>query len=197
VLYLVTDRRATGGRDLVAVVAEAVTAGAPAVQVRDKDLPHDERLALCRHLRRVTRAGGAALFVNSDVEAAREVGADGVHRPHDLVILPEDAEGLRVAGSTHSLLQAQQARDDGLDFIVFGPVYDTPSKRMFGPPQGLEALRRITGSVEIPVLAIGGITPERVKEVRAAGAAGVAVVSAVLSAESPGRATRLFLEALG
>jgi len=195
-LYLVTDRQATRGRDLVAVVAEAVGAGLPAVQVREKDLPRVERLALCHRLRDVTRAAGATLFVNGDVELAREVGADGVHRPHNLVILLEDAEALRVAGSTHSLIEARQAQDDGLDFILFGPVYDTPSKRAYGPPQGVEALRRIIESVTIPVLAIGGVTPERVREVRAAGAAGVAVISAVLSAESPGLATGRLLEAL-
>jgi thiamine-phosphate pyrophosphorylase len=195
-LYLVTDRHATRGRDLVAVVAEAVGAGAPAVQVREKDLPRTELLALCHRLRDVTRAAGAELFVNGDVEMAREVSADGVHRPHTLVILPEDAEGLRVAGSTHSLIEARQAQDDGLSFIVFGPVYDTPSKRAFGPAQGVAALRRIVDAVDIPVLAIGGITPERVGEARAAGAAGVAVIAAVLSADSPARATRRFLDAL-
>jgi thiamine-phosphate pyrophosphorylase len=195
-LYLVTDRHATRGRDLVAVVAEAAEAGAPAVQVREKDLARGELLGLCRRLRDVTRAAGARLFVNGDVEIAREVGADGVHRPHSLIILPEDAEGLQVAGSTHSPIEARQAQDDGLDFIVFGPVYDTPSKRHYGPAQGLEALRQVVDAVSIPVLAIGGITPERVGEVRAAGAAGVAVISAVLTAESPALATRRFLEAL-
>jgi thiamine-phosphate pyrophosphorylase len=195
-LYLVTDRHATRGRDLVAVVAEAAEAGAPAVQVREKDLARGELLGLCRRLRDVTRAAGARLFVNGDVEIAREVGADGVHRPHSMIILPEDAEGLQVAGSTHSLIEAHQAQDDGLDFIVFGPVYDTPSKRHYGPAQGLEALRQVVDAVSIPVLAIGGITPERVGEVRAAGAAGVAVISAVLTAESPALATRRFLEAL-
>jgi thiamine-phosphate pyrophosphorylase len=195
-LYLVTDRHATRSRDLVAIVAEAAGAGAPAVQVREKDLARGELLGLCRRLRDVTRAAGARLFVNGDVEIAREVGADGVHRPHSLIILPEDAEGLQVAGSTHSPIEARQAQDDGLDFIVFGPVYDTPSKRHYGPAQGLEALRQVVDAVSIPVLAIGGITPERVGEVRAAGAAGVAVISAVLTAESPALATRRFLEAL-
>jgi thiamine-phosphate pyrophosphorylase len=195
-LYLVTDRRATRGRDLVAVVTECVGAGVPAVQVREKDLPRPELVRLSRRLAEVARGAGAQLFVNGDVEVACEAGADGVHRPHALVILPEDAQGLRLAGSTHSLIEARQAEDDGLDFIVFGPIYETPSKRAFGPPQGVDALRKVCASVQIPVLAIGGITPERVRDVRDAGAVGVAVISAILSAESPPLATHRFLEAL-
>ncbi len=195
-LYLITDRHATRGRDLVAVVGECLEAGAPLLQVREKDLPPPELSALCRRLRDATRRAGARLFINSDVEIAREVGADGVHRPHNLVILREDAEGLMLAASTHSLIEATQAEEDGLDFIVFGPVYDTPSKRAYGPPQGLDALAKIVEAVKIPVLAIGGVTPERVPEIRATGAAGVGVISAILGADSPADATKRFLEAL-
>jgi thiamine-phosphate pyrophosphorylase len=195
-LYLVTDRRATRERDLVAVVTECVAAGVRLVQVRDKDLPRADLLTLCRALREVTARAGARLFVNSDVELAREVGADGVHRPANLVILREDAEGLMMAGSTHSLIEAMQAEEDELDFIVFGPIYDTPSKRSFGPPVGVDALAKVTSSVRIPVLAIGGVTVERVREVRDAGAAGVAVISAILGAGSPADATKRFLHAL-
>jgi thiamine-phosphate pyrophosphorylase len=79
---------------------------------------------------------------------------------------------------------------------VFGPIYDTPSKRAYGPPQGLAPLAKIVESVRIPVYAIGGITTERVGEVRAAGVAGVAVISAILSADSPADATKRFLDAL-
>jgi thiamine-phosphate pyrophosphorylase len=195
-LCLVTDRHATRGRDLVAVVAECVDAGLRLVQVRDKDLPSAALLALCGPIRELTRRAGARLFVNSNVEVALEVGADGVHRPHALVILPEDAPGLGIAVSIHRPEEAVDAQKDGAEFVVFGPVWDTPSKRAFGPPQGLERLAEAVRAVSIPVFAIGGVTPERVPEVRAAGAAGVAVVSAILSADSPGTATRRFLEVL-
>jgi thiamine-phosphate pyrophosphorylase len=79
---------------------------------------------------------------------------------------------------------------------VFGPIYDTPSKRAYGAPQGLETLARVARAVSVPVIAIGGISPQRVGDVRAAGAAGVAVISAILAAASPGDATRRFLDAL-
>jgi thiamine-phosphate pyrophosphorylase len=96
----------------------------------------------------------------------------------------------------HSLEDALAAEADGADWIVFGPVYDTPSKRRYGAPQGLATLERVAGAVRIPAIAIGGIVPERVAEVRAAGAHGVAAISALLAAESPAAATRKFLEAL-
>ncbi len=196
ILYLVTDRRATRGRDLVAVVAECLEAGARMVQVREKDLPPAELLALCRPLRALTRRAGARLFVNSSVEVALEVGADGLHRPHALVIVPEDAPGLSIAVSVHRASDAIEAERDGAEFVVFGPVFDTPSKRPFGPPQGLDALAKVVESVRIPVLAIGGITPERVAEVRAIGAVGVAAISAILGADSPADATKRFLAAV-
>jgi thiamine-phosphate pyrophosphorylase len=101
-----------------------------------------------------------------------------------------------VGASVHSLEEAIEAETEGADWLIFGPVYDTPSKRAYGSPQGLTALARVAKTVTIPVIAIGGITPERVREVREAGAQGVAVISAVLSAPSPGDAVRRFLDAL-
>jgi thiamine-phosphate pyrophosphorylase len=195
-LYLVTDRKATRGRDLISVVAECLDAGLRMLQVREKDLPGPDLLALSRSLRDLTRRAGARLYVNGDVTLAREVGADGVQRPHDRRILPADAPGLRIGASVHGIVEAMEVEREGVDFLVFGPVYDTPSKRVYGPPQGLAPLAKIVEAVGVPVYAIGGITPERVREVRAAGAAGVAVISGILSADSPADATRRFLDEL-
>jgi thiamine-phosphate pyrophosphorylase len=103
---------------------------------------------------------------------------------------------LFVGVSSHSLEESIEAEKAGADWITFGPVYDTPSKRIYGTPQGLAALERVAHAVRVPVIAIGGITPERVREVRAAGARGVAVISALLTAPSPAETTRRFLEAL-
>jgi thiamine-phosphate pyrophosphorylase len=103
---------------------------------------------------------------------------------------------LLVGASTHSLEEARAAEEAGADWVIFGPVYDTPSKRRYGAPQGLVALERVTQAVGVPVIAIGGVTPERVAEVCAAGARGVAVISAILAAEAPAGATRRFLDAL-
>jgi thiamine-phosphate pyrophosphorylase len=105
--------------------------------------------------------------------------------------------GFMVGASVHSVAEARTAAGEGADFIVFGPVFDTPSKRPYGPPQGLESLRQVTDAVATPVLAIGGITAARVREVLAAGATGVGVISAILAAPRPADATRAFLDALG
>jgi thiamine-phosphate pyrophosphorylase len=199
-LTLVTDRTQTRGRDLTAVVAECLAAGLPAVQVREKDLTAAELAQLCRGLRDLTREHGARLVVNDRVDVALAVGADAVQRTH--ASLPVDdirriaGARLAVGASVHSLEEAIEAEARGADWIVFGPVYDTPSKRRWGPPQGLERLRKAAAAVRVPVVAIGGITPERVAAVRAAGAAGVATISAILDADAPAAATRRFLDSL-
>ncbi len=199
-LCLVTDRALTGGRDLAVVVGECLAAGLPAVQLREKDLGAAELARLGRTLRALTAQRGALLVVNDRVDVALAVGADGVQRTATSLpitdILAVADKRLRVGASVHSLEEARVAAAEGADWLIFGPVYDTPSKRAYGPPQGLAALERVTRAVALPVLAIGGISPERVADVRRAGAHGVAVISAILTAPSPAAATRRFLAAL-
>ena len=199
-LTLVTDRSQTRDRDLTAVVAECLAAGLPALQVREKDLGAADLAALCRPLRELTRGHGARLIVNDRVDVALAVCADGVQRTH--ASLPVDdirrivVGGMKIGASVHSLEDALDAERRGADWLVFGPLYDTPSKRRWGAPQGLERLAEVSAAVRIPVVAIGGITPERVGDVRAAGAAGVAAIAAILDTLSPGDATKRFLEML-
>jgi thiamine-phosphate pyrophosphorylase len=103
----------------------------------------------------------------------------------------------RAVASVHPEAEARRAAEEGADFIVFGPVYDTASKRRYGPPQGLAALEAVVRAVDRPVLAVGGLTPDRVAEVLAAGATGVAVIGAIYAAPRPADATKAFLDALG
>ena len=199
-LYLVTDRL-IARRPLPEVVEECLAAGLRAVQLREKDLDVRPLLALASELRDMTRRHGARLVVNDRADVALAVSADGVQRTQ--ASLPTAAlrrvggPGFLVGASVHSELEAREAVADGADFVVFGPIYDTPSKRQFGRPQGLAALARVAASVDRPVIGIGGITPERVADVVAEGAAGVAVISAILGAERPADATKAFLDALG
>jgi thiamine-phosphate pyrophosphorylase len=199
-LTLVTDRSQTRGRELTSVVAECLAVGLPAVQVREKDLGAADLAALCRPLRDLTRDHGARLIVNDRVDVALAVGADGVQRTHASLAVDDiraiAGRRLAIGASVHSLEAAIDAELRGADWIVFGPLYDTPSKRRWGAPQGPERLAKLTAAVRIPVVVIGGITPERVGAVRAAGAAGVAVIAAILDTASPGDATKRFLEAL-
>ena len=197
-LCLVTDRTQTRGRDLAGVVAGCLAVGLPAVQVREKDLPALELAALCRRLRESTREHGALLIVNDRADIALATGADGVQRTHASLAIADiravSDRRLRIGVSTHSREEAVGAEVEGADWIVFGPVYDTPSKRRYGAPQGLAALERVAAAVRIPVIAIGGITPDRVAEVRRAGAHGVAAISAILAADSPADITKRFLD---
>ncbi len=199
-LCLVTDRAQTRDRDLIAVVGECLAAGLSAVQAREKDLPAADVARLCRALRPLTAARGALLIVNDRADIALAVGADGAQRTSTSLSV-EDMRAavdkrVRIGASVHSLDEAVAAATAGAEWLFFGPVYDTPSKRRYGPPQGLAALERVASAVAVPVIAIGGVTPERVKEVRAAGARGVAAISAILSAASPADQTKRFLEAL-
>jgi len=199
-LCLVTDRTQTRGRHLVAVVGDCLAAGLPAVQVREKDLGAADLAFVCRRLVAGVRDAGAMLVVNDRVDVALAVGADAVQRTHASLAV-DDIRGvagrrLRVGASVHSLEEAVDAELKGADWVTFGPVYDTPSKRPYGAPQGLDRLAVVARGLRIPVIAIGGVTPARVKDVRAAGARGVAAISFILAAASPADATREFLAAL-
>jgi thiamine-phosphate pyrophosphorylase len=196
-LLLVTDRHATAGRDLVDVVERALDAGLPAVQLRDKDLPGGALFRVAERLRIATARTGALLFVNDRIDVARAVGADGVQL--GAASLPVDAARALlgatalVGASVHTL---DEVAETAADFVVFGPVFDTPSKRAFGPPQGTARLRAATTRAGVPVLAIGGVEPANVVAVRAAGAHGVAVIRAILVAPDPATATRTLIASM-
>jgi thiamine-phosphate pyrophosphorylase len=192
-LILVTDRHATAGRDLVAVVEQALAAGLPAVQLRDKDLPGRTLFRLAERLRDATCRTGALFFVNDRIDVARAVGADGVQLGAGT--LPVDAArpllapGMLVGESTHGLDEVRATR---ADFVVFGPVYDTPSKRAYGPPQG-DRVRDAVRASPVPLVAIGGIEPAHLATMQAFGVHGVAVIRAILAASDPAAATRSLL----
>ena len=128
------------------------------------------------------------------------MGADGVQRTGTSLAVKDmravAGTRLQIGASVHSLDEALEAERAGADWVVFGPVYDTASKRAFGPPQGLERLAAVTRAVRAPVIAIGGVTPERVADVRAAGARGVGVISGILAAASPGDETLRYIKEL-
>jgi thiamine-phosphate pyrophosphorylase len=199
-LYLVTDRASTR-RPLPEVVEECLGAGLRAVQLREKDLAVRDLLDVAERLREATRRHGAQLVINDRADVVLAAGADGVQRTH--ASLPVTAlrrvvgPSALVGASVHSKDEARQAVADGADFLVFGPIYDTPSKRQYGRPQGLHALEELVKAVERPVIAIGGITPARVRDALSAGAVGVAVIAAILRADRPADATKAFLDALG
>lgn len=201
-LYLITDRRQTRGRTLVDTVHAALDGGVRGVQLREKDLLGAELLSLATELRRLTERYSATLLVNDRVDVALAAGADGVHLGQQAIpavtVRRLIGAGRLIGISTHTPAEVSAAIEAGADFIVFGPVYWTPSKAPFGAPRGPDELARITASAQpLPVLAIGGITVDRVAEVRMAGASGVAVISAIMSAEDPAAAARRLLASMG
>ena len=199
-LYLVTDRKQTGGRDLEDVLARALDGGVRSIQLREKDRDTVEVCRLGERLLARTRAAGAALIVNDRVDVAMALGADGVHLTRKS-LPPNEARALvgpevLLGVSCHSLGDVEEAVDGGVDFLVLGPIYATPSKAPYGPPLTPEIVRRARAFCPLPILAIGGIGPKGVPEVMAAGADGVAAISAVLAAPDPTLATRELLDAV-
>lgn len=190
-LFLVTDRRQCAPVALVAGVDAALRGGVEAVQLREKDLDGGALLRLAAEILPVCRRHGAPLLINDRIDVALSVDADGVHLPADSFPVAEARRllgNMRLIGvSTHSAAEVAAAHAAGADYAVIGPVFATPSKAEFGPPLGLEELRA-AAAVPIPVFAIGGITPPRIGAVRAAGASGIAVISAVLAAADPAAA---------
>jgi thiamine-phosphate pyrophosphorylase len=191
-VYLVTDRKQSGGRDLVEVLSQAIRGGVRAIQLREKDMDTIEQYRLAERLMPVCREAGAALLINDRVDLAMALDADGAHLTRKS-LPPYDARKLlgsdRLLGiSCHSLSDVQEAAMGGADFIVLGPVFEAPSKTPYGPPLTPVILREASALTSVPILAIGGIRASRVPEVIAAGADGVAVISAVLAAPDPAAA---------
>ncbi len=183
-LYLITDRQQVPGAGLLAALKEAMKGGVRAVQLRERDLTDREFYQLGLKVRALTRESGAKLLINDRADMAAAVEADGVHLRQSSYSVGEArrivGKDLLIGVSTHSLDQAKGAETDGADFITFGPVFETPSKRPYGPPLGMARLKEVCREIEIPVLAIGGIGMVNAAPVLQAGAAGIAAISAVL-----------------
>jgi thiamine-phosphate pyrophosphorylase len=199
-LYLVTDLSQTEGRDLLWVLEQALDGGVQAVQLREKDLSGKALFELAEKTRRLCDRYQASLLINDRIDVALAVDAAGVQLTG--VSLPVDvARSLLgpqklLGASTHSLEEARHAQTDGADFILFGPVYFTPSKAAFGAPQGLPALKKILENVSLPVYAIGGIKAEHIADLRNLGVRGVALISAIIGAADPKSAATSLLRLL-
>jgi thiamine-phosphate pyrophosphorylase len=189
-LCYVTDRHSlpvAAGASRTAALVDRIRATAAAgvdwIQLREKDLDARPLFDLAaRSMAAAREAGGASVLINDRLDVAWAAGAAGVHLgeaslPPGEVVHARQRRGPRgflVGVSCHSREAAQAAERAGADYIFFGPVFATPSKPAFGPPQGLAALAAVSGAVRIPVLAIGGIAAENAASCLEAGAAGIA-----------------------
>ena len=192
-LYAVTDRAWLRGRSLVDCVRRAIAGGATFVQLREKDAPHREIVALGRELLRVCRDAGVPFVLDDEVEIAREIGADGVHVGQDdmacelaRVALGPDAI---VGVSAQTVEQALAAQAAGADYLGVGALIPTATK-----PDAVDVtydeLCAICAAVDIPVVGIGGLNARTIGQFAGSGAAGAAVVSAIFAADDCEYATR-------
>jgi thiamine-phosphate diphosphorylase len=166
--YYVTDR---SQGDVLTYARRAIAAGVDMIQIREKDLPGRQLLELVCQVRDLATGTPTRILVNDRVDIAVAAGVDGVHLPANGLPPARVRPFVKVLGiSTHTLNEAVEAEQARSDFIVFGPIFDTPGKT----PVGIDVLRDVASRVKIPVLAIGGITPENTQEVLTAGAAGIA-----------------------
>jgi thiamine-phosphate pyrophosphorylase len=200
-LYLVTDRQQTRGRELASVIEEALAGGVSAVQLREKDLGGRELFFLAEKLKALCERYRAELYINDRVDVALAVDASGVQLGVGSLPVPAARELLgtekTIGVSSHSVEEAEAAQESGADFVLFGPVYFTPSKAAYGAPQGLAALKEVVEKISLPVYAIGGVKADNVGRIIEAGARGVALISAVLSVADPKTAAQDILSSLG
>lgn len=200
-LIVITDARLAQPRSLLEVVAAALTAGAPAVQLRDKAASARELYEQALALRELTRAHDARLFINDRLDVALAAGADGAHLgPADMPLAAARRAApppFLLGWSTDDPAAARQAERDGADYLGCGAVFGTTSKDVGGERIGPVRLKAVVEAVSIPVVGIGGVTPGNVAQVAATGAAGAAVIGAVMMATDVATAVRALLAPFG
>jgi thiamine-phosphate pyrophosphorylase len=191
IVCYVTDRKSLGPgepvENLLAKIRAAVEAHVDWIQIREKDLPARELLALAQESVGITKTlgGKTQVLVNDWLDVALAAGAAGVHLGRESVPATEVVKwsragnappGFLIGVSCHSLEETREAEKAGADYVFFGPIYDTPSKRAFGEPQGIARLKEASAGVRIPVIAIGGVNERNAAECLRAGAAGIAAI---------------------
>ncbi|MCE9635744.1 MAG: thiamine phosphate synthase [Planctomycetes bacterium] len=184
-LLLVTDRK-IARRPLAESVAAALRGGVTAVMLREKDLATADLIAIGRGVADACRAAGALFVVNGNLSAARALGADGVQLGYGAPGVAEARDALGrttlVGLSTHDRTELDAARNAGADYVTFGPVWETPSKRGILDARGTDALAgAVANAGRMQVVALGGVTAARAADVRRTGAAGIACIAAILA----------------
>lgn len=189
IIYLITNGTTTTSTspnspefsDIIRLVEAAVSSEIPLVQLREKNLSVRVLQELACQAVALTRKTKTQLLVNDRFDVALAAGADGVHLTSQsiptAIVRKACVEEFLIGVSTHAVGEARLAHQHGADFVLFGPVFDTESKRAFGQPQGTDKLREVANALKpFPVIAIGGISLDNVKDCFAAGASGVAAI---------------------
>ncbi len=196
-LYAILDRSVARGRDLPTLLEAVLAGGGRLVQLREKTMPLVELLPLARQLARRCREAGALFVVNDRADLALAADAGGLHVGQDDLPALEARRLLRpgmiLGVSTHDEAQARRAVADGADYVAIGSIFPTATKAGF-QLVGPDLIRRVRPVVPVPLVGIGGITADNAPTVLAAGADGVAVISAICAAPDPEAATHRLLE---
>lgn len=199
-LYAIIDNSIRPELSNSEIARRVLAGGAGILQLRGKGLTSRELLEQAREIRELTRKAGATFIVNDRADIAMLSEADGVHLGQDDLPISEARKilgrGKLIGISTHNMEQALKAEQEGADYIGFGPVFETKTKADAEEAKGLQALREVKGNVKVPVVAIGGVKLESLKDAIIAGADGIAVISAIVKAEDIEEATRRFVEAV-
>jgi thiamine-phosphate pyrophosphorylase len=193
-LYLVTDRSLSKGRSTAEIVAAAVAGGVSCIQLREKSCGTREFLNEALALQPLLKSRNIPLIINDRLDIALAIEADGVHLGQsDMPIgmaRKIAGDSLIIGISAESVDDALRAEQEGADYIGISPVFSTPTKTDIAPPLGLEGVQQIRALVDIPLVGIGGINSDNAESVLAAGADGIAVVSAIVSAADPAGAAK-------
>lgn len=193
-LYLVTDRSLSKGRSTAEIVAAAVAGGVSCIQLREKSCGTREFMNEALALQPLLKSRDIPLIINDRLDIALAIEADGVHLGQsDMPIgmaRKIAGDSLIIGISAESVDDALRAEQEGADYIGISPVFSTPTKTDIAPPLGLEGVRQIRALVDIPLVGIGGIHSDNAESVLAAGADGIAVVSAIVSAADPAGAAK-------
>jgi len=187
-LYAILDPEQTKDRAPESVLRDLLDGGAAILQLRVKTMAPSDFFQLAQRARAETRASGCKLIVNDRVDIALACDADGVHLGQDDLPLAVGRQlmGTKIVGiSTHDIDQAQEAELNGADYIGFGPMFGTTTKNTGYAARGIDMLRQIRAGVKIPIVAIGGINEQNVKQVWQAGADSAAIISDILGADDP------------
>ncbi|GCE15998.1 thiamine phosphate synthase [Tengunoibacter tsumagoiensis] len=194
ILHVLTDRDWSRGRDMLTVARAALAGGATVIQLRDKYANTRDLVTEGLALRALTKEYGALLIVNDRIDVALAIDADGAHVGQEDMPVGSARQLLgheRILGvSVGSLDEARLAVEGGADYLGVGPIYATRAKADAGAPIGLALLRELAPLYTPPLIAIGGITAANTHEVRQAGAAGIAVITAIVNAEDITAATQ-------
>ncbi len=200
-LYMITDSAMCAPDQFDRILNEAVHSGVKAFQLREKKISGLSLFNLTNKVKSICAGEQTNLFINDRVDIAMAAGTTGVHLTSKSLSVRQTREivgdALLVGASTHSLGEIEEAEEDGCDFVLFGPVYETESKKQYGPPQGLDKLNEVSRKTQMPVFAVGGIDSNNARHCLDSGAHGVAVISAIMKSKNIAATCNDFRRSLG